>query len=66
MKRELIGEKVLVNNGRMARKVVEACMCDTDLCNIIPGTESDNESATKVPKGAMNLVFIGMISRFFR
>ena len=46
---------------------VEACMCEYNLCNIIPiipstGTESANESAIKPPKLAMNLVLIGIIS----
>ena len=49
-------------------RIVEACMCEYDLCNIIPiipstGTESVNESAIKLPKLAMNLFLIGIISR---
>ena len=64
VKRELSGG----GNETGPPRIVEACMCEYYLCNIIPiipstGTESANESAIKLPKLAMNLVLIGIISR---
>ena len=63
VKRELSGRE----NETGPPKIVEACMCNYYLCNIIPiipstGTESANVSTIKLPKLAMNLVLIGIIS----
>ena len=57
IKREIKGGKVSKNNGSMdedvfAKKTVEACLCNTDLCNVV-------SSSGKI---GMNLVLLWLIS----
>ena len=57
IEREIKGGKVSKNNGStdedvFAKKIVEACLCNTDFCNVVSSSD----------KIGMNLVLIWFIS----